>query len=239
MKYTLNTYGWGGEFIGKTLTKEQTKQIDILKEDRKVDNLNEIRFELEDEMNFDIWDGDLLHINGSFDNSTLNFEIIDENGEIVVTFNVDEIKSFDVNKVPVKSYNMSPTENHNVFFSIDEYKGGIYSYDFESDTLPTIGDFNYTQTFIDTPDGFWDIIDNIIYKNNVLEIYDHLDSTGKSSDVFIFKSDNYCHYSDLPSVNAYIKPVNIAKTPEPVVVNNPNLCKCHPENGGNGTCQCD
>jgi hypothetical protein len=47
-----------------------------------------------------------------------------------------------------------------------------------------------------------------------MEVYDHLDSMGKSSNVFIFKQ-------------------------EPVVVYNPNLCACHPDNGGDGTCQCD
>ena len=50
MKYTLNTYGWSGEFIGKSLTKEQTNQIESLKEDRQVDELWEIRFDIDDEI---------------------------------------------------------------------------------------------------------------------------------------------------------------------------------------------
>ena len=30
MNYTLNVYGWSAEFIGKTITKEQTQQIEDL-----------------------------------------------------------------------------------------------------------------------------------------------------------------------------------------------------------------
>ena len=86
MKYTLNTYGWSGEFIGKSLTKEQTKQIELLKEDREVDELWEIRFDIDNEMDFDIWDGDLLHINKPLNNGTLNFEVIDSHGDVVLTF---------------------------------------------------------------------------------------------------------------------------------------------------------
>lgn len=211
MKYTLNTYGWSGEFIGKSLTKEQTKQIELLKEDREVDELWEIRFDIDDEMDFDIWDGDLLHITKPLNNGTLSFEVIDSNGDIVLTFNVEDIQ---IHGEDVDSYDIFPTENHDVFFTLDENKGGIYSYDFESDTTPTVEDFNYTQTTIDTPTGFWDIINDILFKENVMEIYDHLDSMGKSSEVFIFKK-------------------------EPEVVYNPNLCACHPDNGGDGTCQCD
>jgi len=35
--------------------------------------------------------------------------------------------------------------------------------------------------------------------------------------------------------NKYIKMFNDSK----VIKYNPNLCACHPDNGGDGTCQCD
>ena len=55
MKYTLNTYGWSSEFVGKSLTKDQTEQIENLKKARGVENLWEIRFDIDDEMDFDIF----------------------------------------------------------------------------------------------------------------------------------------------------------------------------------------
>ena len=103
MKYTLNTYGWSGEFIGKSLTKEQTEQIEKLKEDRGVEELWEIRFDLDDEMDFDIWDGDLLHINKPLDNDTVRFEVIDANGDVVLNFVIDDVEPLDID---VDSYDI-------------------------------------------------------------------------------------------------------------------------------------
>jgi hypothetical protein len=73
-----------------------------------------------------------------------------------------------------------------VLFSIDESKGGMFSYEIESDVVPTIDDFKYSQTTIDTPEGIWEIIDDIFFKDGKLDVYDYLDSVGKSCDVFIF-----------------------------------------------------
>jgi hypothetical protein len=211
MKYTLNTYGWSGEFIGKSLTKEQTEQIEKLKEDRGVPELWKIRFNLDDEMDFDIWDGDLLHINKPLDNDTVRFEVVDANGDVVLNFVIDNVEPLDID---VDSYDIHSFEDSDVFFTLDENKGGICSYDFESAEVPTIKDFGFTRTTVDTPVGFWEVIDNFFFKGEVMEVYDHLDSVGKSSEVYIFKS-------------------------EPVFKYNPNLCACHPDNGGDGTCQCD
>ncbi len=211
MKYTLNTYGWSGEFIGKSLTKEQTNQIESLKEDRGVDELWEIRFDIDDEMDFDIWDGDLLHVNKPLHNGTAHFEVVDENGEIVLKFGIEDIEPLDIDLDPYEVY---PTENADVFFTMDENKGGYCSYDFESDEVPQIEDFSFTHTTVDTPEGFWEVIESFLFKGDDLEVYDHLDSMGKSSQVYIFKE-------------------------EPIFRYNPNLCACHPDNGGDGTCQCD
>ena len=183
MKYTLNTYGWSSEFVGKSLTKEQTEQIENLKKSRGVENLWEIRFDINDEMDFDMWDGDLLHVNKILNNETASFELVDENREVVLNFGIEDIKFVDED---IDSYDVFPSENVDVLFSIDESKGGMFSYEIESDVVPTIEDFNYSQTTIDTPEGYWDIIDNIFFKGGKLEVYDYLDSVGKSSDVFIF-----------------------------------------------------
>ena len=183
MKYTLNTYGWSSEFVGKSLTKEQTEQIENLKKSRGVENLWEIRFDIDDEMDFDMWDGDLLHVNKILNNETASFELVDENRKVVLDFGIEDIKFVDED---IDSYDVFPSENVDVLFSIDESKGGMFSYEIESDVVPTIEDFNYSKTTIDTPEGYWDIIDNIFFKKGKLEVYDYLDSVGKSSDVFIF-----------------------------------------------------
>jgi hypothetical protein len=62
----------------------------------------------------------------------------------------------------------------------------MFLYEIESDVVPTIQDFNYSKTTIDTPEGYWEIIDDIFFKEGKLDVNDFLDSVGKSSDVFIF-----------------------------------------------------
>jgi len=185
MKYTLNTYGWSAEFIGKSITKEETEQIENLMKEREVDELSEIRFDIEDNMDFDMWDGDLLHINKSLDNGYTHFELIGEGGEdTVLRFSIDDIKANE----NTNEYNVFPTKDSDVYFSVDENKGGICSYVFETEDIPNIDDFKYTVGIIETPsDNYWQVIDEILYKGKPLEVYDHLDSNGKSSNLEIFK----------------------------------------------------
>lgn len=185
MKYTLNSYGWSGEFVGKTLTKKETEQIENLMEERGVDELWDVRFEIENIMDFDIWDGDLLHITKPFNNDTINFELLDENNKVILSFYIESIKHVGESK----DYIVLPTEKTDLYLSIDENKGGIFSYEFESDVEPVVDDFTYQIGFVETPgDNYWDLIDEVLFKGSVLEITDFLGSDGKSSDVQIYKN---------------------------------------------------
>jgi hypothetical protein len=185
MKYTVNTYGWSSEFIAKTITKEQTNDIKALMADNEADELFEIRYDIDDIVE-DLWDGDLLQINKPLNDGTLNFEILDENGEVVLTFGVDDIKCAEGGN----SYNIELTDENDVWFTVDQFKGGVCSYEIESEEVPTVADFTYIQSDIEVSDKYWEIIDEILYKDNVLESNELLDSTGKSSYVYIFTSDD-------------------------------------------------
>jgi hypothetical protein len=219
MKYTVNTYGWSGEFVAKKLTKEQLEKVDSLLEERDTTNVADIRFDLEDELGIDMLDGDIFQTVRGLNNNTMLFQVRDEDGELVLEFGIEDIKNvLDENDDmygDMVSYEVTPTEDYSVYLSVDEFKGGIFSYEFESDVTPKVEDFKYVTGSVDTPDGDWDIIEGIYYDGEKLEIYDYLDNSGKAATVEIFKSE------------------------EPVFKYNPNLCACHPDNGGDGTCQCD
>ncbi len=189
MKYKLNCYGWEAEFLAKTLTNEQVQKINELKEKKEADELWEIRFDLE-ELDIEIWDGDLFHITKPLDNGTMTFEVEDENGEIVLNFGIDDvsdiyemIEDFD----DYNSHEAYPEENKNVYISVDESKGGLFYCEFESDELPIPSDFACSPSSVDTPDDEWDIIDSIYFKGQKLEVTDYLDNWGKSSSVKIFE----------------------------------------------------
>lgn len=190
MKYILKTYGWSAEFIGKKLTNEQVEQIELIKEENGYDELWETRFDLES-LDIDIYDGDLFHINKALDNNTMIFELEDENGNSVLSFGIGDIKtisSINEDWDDYASHRGYPIEkDENIFLTVDENKGGIFEFEIESESVPTVEDFTYCHGSVDFPDGDWDYIDRIFYKGTELEPSDFLDNWGKASQMNIFR----------------------------------------------------
>jgi hypothetical protein len=169
-KYTLNTYGWSFEAICKTLTDEQVQLIKDKMDEKGFTELND----------------------------TMTFQVVDEEGTKVLEFGIDEtadlyetIEDFD-DKYKYRSYNAIPEYNippTNLYLSVDENKGGNFTYTFESDTVPVASDFTYSSGSIDTPDGDYDFIDQVFFKGNPLEIEDYIDNWGKASSCMIYTLD--------------------------------------------------
>jgi hypothetical protein len=197
MKYTLKTYGWEMDAVGKSLTDEQVSEIKNLMEERGYDNLWVARYDLENDLGIDIWDGDLFRIGKAFDNGTMSCVVHDEEGKELLMFEIGEIQNmgdiedeyYDKNGYDI--YNANPNEDgsNNVYLSVDENKGGLYQMTFESDEVPTKEDFTYTVGNIETPDGDWDFISKILFKGNELEVVEWLDNADKAATVVIFTSD--------------------------------------------------
>lgn len=197
MKYTLNCYGWQMEAIGKSLTDEQVSKIKEFMNENGYENLWEARFELDQLLNIDIWDGELFHLSKAFDNGVMNFVIEDEEGKEVLKFDIEDVESLD-NVIDdyythngFEEYSALPNQDgpNNILLMIDENKGGLYYMNFESDDIPTPHDFTFTNGCIATPEGDWDYIDKILFKGVELEIEDYLDNSGKASTVELFTSD--------------------------------------------------
>ena len=194
-KYTLNTYGWSFEAICKSLTNEQVQLIKDKMDEEGYSELHEIRFELDELLDLDFWDGDVFHKTEAFDNGSMHLEVLDEDGKMVLDFSIDEmsnlydtIEDFDdkydyVGFEAIPENNVPPT---NLYLSIDENKGGIFQYQFESDTVPTPFDFTVSSGSIDTPNGEYEFISRIFFKEQLLEIEDYLDNSGKASTCTIF-----------------------------------------------------
>jgi hypothetical protein len=197
MRYTLKIYGWEMDAVGKSLTNEQVSEIKQLMEENGYDELWEARYDLENDLGIDIWDGDLFRVSKAFDNGTITFVLHNEEGKEILQFEPDEMMDLDeliedyYEKNGFEIYNAIPNEDgsNNVYLSVDENKGGLYGMTFESDEVPTPKDFTYTVGNIETPDGDWDFISKILFKGQELEVIDWLDNSGKASTVVIFTSD--------------------------------------------------
>jgi hypothetical protein len=194
-KYKLNCYGWSLEAIAKSLTDEQVKKIEDLMKKAGYEELWEVRYELDELLDIDIWDGDLFHVSKAFDNGTMYFTVEDDVEKEVLSFDIDQTGELDENYYEENEYvdyNAFPneTEPKNVYLSVDENKGGLYYMEFESDEVPNPKDFTFTTGSIGTPNGDWDFIDKIFYKGKELEVVDWLDNSGKSSTLEIFTQDD-------------------------------------------------
>ena len=196
-KYKLNCYGWSLEAIGKTLTDEQVKKIEDLMKKAGYEELWEVRHDLDDLLDIDIWDGDLFHVSKAFDNGTMYFTVEDDMEKEVLAFDLDETGDLDEDYYDKNEYVNYDTfskdkklQPRNTYLSVDENKGGLYYMEFESDEVPSSKDFTFTTGCIETPNGDWDFIDKVFYKGEELEIVDWLDNNGKSSTLEIFTHDD-------------------------------------------------
>ena len=202
MKYKLEMYGWEVEATGHSITDEQVKAIQTLMETNGVDELWEVRHDIEIEgIVDDLYDPDLYHVSRGLDNSGLWFSLRNEKDEEIMKFepsdmsDIYEVLGDAADDIPYEGYLAIPGEGDmsevdNILAIFDENKGGIAEYEtFESDEVPTAKDFCLQTGDIGTPDGDWDFISKVYFKGKELEVYDHLDNRGKASTVEIYRKN--------------------------------------------------
>lgn len=201
--YILNVYGWEMEALAHSLTNEQVTSIQELMEKNGYEELWECRYDIEDEgIIYDLYNPDLFHISKALDNGSTWFRVYDENEEnLILEFEPKDMGDYydligddDVieEKYPHENYLTIPEymdSVNDILFIADENKGGIVQLKFESDEIPSPKDFCILGGTIETPEGDWDFISKYFFKGELLEVYDHLDNSGKSATVQIFKSD--------------------------------------------------
>jgi len=202
-KYKLNVYGWEMEAIGHSITNEQVQSIKDLMEENEYTELWECLYDLEDEgiLN-DLYGPDLFHISKALDNGRLHFKVYDENEEnVIVEFEPKDMgdyydligdDDFIEENYPYEGYLAIPEDMDgvdNILFVAHENKGGVVQLEFESDEVPTAKDFCFLNGDVGTPEGDWDFISKYFYKGQLLEVYDHLDNTGKATTAEIYTKD--------------------------------------------------
>jgi len=201
MKYKVEFFGWEMDAQGYSLDDMQVEQVRDLMEDNGAEELWEVRSEMED-IGIDIWDeGDLFHISKPFYNHSFWGRVMDEDGNVVLEIDYkdlgdiydhvgddDEIEE----KYPYENYIALPEfldDTDNVLLVVDENKGGLFECSFESDETPKSSDFSLMGGTIETPEGEWDFISRVFFKDRELEPEDYLDNRGKAATVEIYTGD--------------------------------------------------
>lgn len=201
MKYTVEFYGWEMDAQGYSVDDIQVDQVMELMEDHGADELWEVRSELED-IGIDIWDeGDLFHISKPFYNDTFWGQVKDEEGNIVCEIDYNELGDLydyvgdddDIEEMyPYENYIALPEfldDTDNVLLIVDENKGGLFESSFESDTVPTSSDFSLMGGTIETPEGEYDFVSRVFFKDQELEAEDYLGNRGKAATVELYTKD--------------------------------------------------
>jgi len=199
-KYKVEFYGWEMEAQGYSLSDEQVEQVRELMEDNGYDELWEIRSEMED-IGIDIWDeGDLFHVSKPFYNDAFWGKVFDEDGNVVLEIDYKDLGDmYDYIGDDDKIEELYPYENYivlpefldgtdNVLLVVDENKGGLFESSFESDELPKTSDFSLMSGTVETPEGDWDFISRVFFKDKELEPEDYLDNYGKAATLEIYTS---------------------------------------------------
>ena len=199
MKYKVEFYGWEMDAQAYSLTNQQVEEVKDLMEEMAVDELWEVRSEMED-IGIDLWDeGDVFRVSKPFYNDRFWGKVTDEEGNVVLELTLNEMGDIYENftedvdgKYPYDGYHAFPEDIPNVdnlLLIVDENKGGLFESSFESDTAPTKTDFSVMGGDIESPNGDFDFISRVFFKTTELEPEDYLDNTGKAATVEIYRKD--------------------------------------------------
>lgn len=185
-KYQLKVYGWELNASAHSLTDQEVEQVKEYQEENGYDDLSEMAWDLETVVEgYEPFSTNMWVIDKPMDNDRLSFIIADEKGEDITTFDLDEMTDhyeIDENYESI-DYQGYPTEGEkeNILLFLEENKGIVCGFNFESDEVPTPKDFSYIPGTIGTEDGDWDFIDKVFFKGTELEVdYDFQSTNGKA-----------------------------------------------------------
>lgn len=195
-KYQLKVYGWELNASAHSLTEQEVQDVENYQEENGYDDLSELGWELESVIEgYEPFSTNMWVITKPFFNEKLTFTITDEDGAEVTKFSLDDITNHsDIDEnLEGEVYQGYPVENknENILLFLEENKGLVCGFNFESEEIPTSKDFSYLVGLIDTPDGDWNLVDKMFFKGIELEEnFDYQDTTGKALTVQLWTLNN-------------------------------------------------
>jgi len=180
MKYKLRQHGWEFSMSGYSLNDDELDIINDLIEDGEYESIEDMGFALEDIIDgYYAYDGNLFSVNSkSTDSSGTTFVVEDENGTEILEFQLEDMADlyevlgddWDNDEYRGADGSIVPTEEHkNILVFLEENKGHICNFYFESDDVPTAQDFTWIGGSIETEDGDWDFVDKVMFRKQILE----------------------------------------------------------------------
>ena len=189
--YTIELYGWTLDAKAKSINLEEVEQINNLKNDAGAETLIQIKFDIEDTIvSDDNWN--ILRVSKPFWYLDKTIFVVKDSQNIEVNrFELSSVihhEEFGTSESGEGYVIILGVEFDHILFSVDELKGGICSYQIESNQIPQVSDFSVLDGSIEGPDSEWEFIDSLFFKGNKLEITSYLDSDCKSSEIVIYSN---------------------------------------------------
>ena len=187
MTYRLELYGWQMWFQQKELEQSEIDKIEAyLNSNNAV--LEDCWWDIEGEFGLDVFD--LEFVKPFWYDDTL-FKLYNQADELVREFHLSQITDhfeFDEN-AEGSCIGVMPefSKKSGYLMKIEETKGGIAVFHFDSDTPPLPTDFSALVGMIETPDLDYEYLENLYFKGNLMEETDALDSVGKAMTVKLYK----------------------------------------------------
>jgi len=196
--YVLVITGWETNASGHKLTNDEVDIIETYKEENGVDDLSEVNYELEEILeNYYPFDTNMWVIGKPAVNDRLHFLLFESDNmdKPILEFDYNDLgdhssyeedfESKILNGYPIKD------KEENILLWIEENKGWVCDFTFESEEEPKPSDFTVKEGFIETPDGDWDFIDEVYLKGEKLDMdYNHQSTDGKGLTVELWTLDD-------------------------------------------------
>jgi hypothetical protein len=183
---------------GHQLTNEEVEKLKNHMSENGIDDLSSMGFDIEEVLNYDIFDANMWVMDKPLWNGTPHFMVFksDDMENRVLEFEEKEMSDHyevDENADYGDTFNGFPIEGEeeNIILWLEENKGWICDFEFESDEIPTAKDFSMVGGCIETPNGDWDFIDKMYFKGKELQMdFNHQETRGKALTIELWTLEN-------------------------------------------------
>jgi hypothetical protein len=170
-KYKVHVSGWENHFRTFGLEKSDIQTIKDILQKNQTENIVSVYDEVEAMLGLSGME--IMDISRPYYNlENISFRVMDSNDNIVSEFIASEMnyqeevygededlsESFDIHV---------DDEFENIMLVVDEYKGGLFELQIQSETIPVSSDFTFTSGSVVMPDLDIDFISKIFFKGEV------------------------------------------------------------------------
>ena len=187
MKYIVRFYGWEEEMQGFNLSQEQVDKLNEAVSSGEYESIDSMGIDIEDIIDVDFFEGDVFSITKAnyLPDNTYIF-VYDEDENELFSFGLndtsdieDQIEDYDYSETTSKEFIPEPDIAENILFASSSSKGGLYEFHIESEEVPKPQDFSIVTGIIEMLDVYYEFIEHVYFKGQILEIEEWLDNRGK------------------------------------------------------------